>query len=242
MGCSGWFYWHWKGRFYPEEKGTHQWFAHYRKRFNTVELNAPFYRWPKSANVRQWKRQATRNFKYCVKVNRYITHERRFEGVKTMLNEFYRIAEWLDSHMGCFLFQCPPSFRFTAGHLKTILRLLDAQHRNVVEFRHRSWWNKDVFKAFREHDLIFCSVSAPRLPDELIKTTNDIYVRMHGSERWYRHEYTRTELHTWADRIRDSNAETTWAFFNNDFGAHAPRNARQLRLLLKRCNLAGKQK
>jgi uncharacterized protein YecE (DUF72 family) len=235
VGCSGWFYWHWKGRFYPEEKATHQWFAHYRRRFNTVELNAPFYRWPKSSNVRQWRRQATRNFRYCVKVNRYITHERRFEGTKTMVSEFYRIAETLGPHMGCFLFQCPPSFHYTAGRLRAIIKQLEPQNRSVVEFRHRSWWNRDVFDAFEDHGLIFCAVSGPRLPDEMIKTAPDIYVRFHGTQRWYRHEYTRAELSRWAERIADSQAERAWIFFNNDFGAYAPRNARQLRLLLKRC-------
>ena len=43
VGCSGWFYWHWRGRFYPSEGKTSAWFNHYARTFNTVELNAPFY-------------------------------------------------------------------------------------------------------------------------------------------------------------------------------------------------------
>ena len=43
LGCSGWFYWHWKGVFYPETIPTKEWFGHYTKAFDTVELNAPFF-------------------------------------------------------------------------------------------------------------------------------------------------------------------------------------------------------
>ena len=47
--------------------------------------------------------------------------------------------------------------------------------RNVVEFRHRSWWNQRVYDAFREAGAIFCSCSGPRLPDELVRTADDVY-------------------------------------------------------------------
>ena len=66
--------------------------------------------------------------------------------------------------------------------------------RNVVEFRHGSWWNEDVYAAFRETGTIFCSCSGPLLPDALIKTADDIYIRFHGLTRWYRHDYTKEEL------------------------------------------------
>ena len=49
VGCSGWFYWHWRGIFYPETMPTAGWFPAYREKFGTVELNAPFYSWPTMA-------------------------------------------------------------------------------------------------------------------------------------------------------------------------------------------------
>jgi uncharacterized protein YecE (DUF72 family) len=57
---------------------------------------------------------------------------------------------------------------------------MDPVRRNVVEFRHRSWWNQDVYAAFRKPGTIFCSCSAPRLPDDLITTADEIYIRFHG--------------------------------------------------------------
>ena len=92
VGCSGWFYWHWKGRFYPETASTRDWFAFYRRRFNTVELNAPFYGWPKPATIKQWRRQATRSFRYCIKVNGLITHENRFKGTAKLIRQRRRVS------------------------------------------------------------------------------------------------------------------------------------------------------
>jgi len=136
--------------------------------------------------------------------------------------------------MGCFLFQLPPSYRFTKARLTSILSQLDLARRNVVEFRHASWWNETVYAAFREAGVIFCSCSGPRLPDELVKTADDVYVRLHGPERWYRHHYSKDELSKWADRIKTSGAQRAWIYFNNDNEAHAPENAKTMQRLLAR--------
>jgi len=239
IGCSGWFYWHWRGAFYPAELPTSDWFKHYAGRLKTVELNAPFYSWPTVATVNSWVRQAgRRDFVYTVKVCELITHVKRFAGTKQLVQDFGLIADLLGPRMGCFLFQLPPSFHYTQARLKRILGQLDHRHRNVVEFRHRSWWNEAVYSALRETGTIFCSCSGPRLPDELIKTADDIYIRFHGTKQWYRHDYTKEELSLWAKRIDESGAKTVWAYFNNDRNGYAPKNARVLfRLLHKSANL-----
>jgi uncharacterized protein YecE (DUF72 family) len=69
--------------------------------------------------------------------------------------------------------------------LDAIVSQLDPARRNVVEFRHASWWNEDVYSAFCEVGINFCSCSGPRLPDELIRTADEVYVRLHGPKRWY---------------------------------------------------------
>jgi uncharacterized protein YecE (DUF72 family) len=229
VGCSGWFYWHWRGDFYPVDLPTGAWFVHYARRFRTVELNAPFYSWPTVAAVRTWVRQlGRRNFVYTVKVSELITHVKRFIGTKVLIRDFGHIADLLGPRMGCFLYQLPPSFHYTTARLERIVSQLDPARRNVVEFRHRSWWNERVFAAFRAHGIIFCSCSGPRLPDQLVRTADDIYVRFHGVKRWYRHDYSRDELADWAAKIRASDAVRVWAYFNNDREGYAIKNARAL--------------
>jgi uncharacterized protein YecE (DUF72 family) len=232
VGCSGWRYWKWRDSFYagvPQPK----WFEHYSKCFDTVEINASFYSWPTVANVQAWRRQAAgKRFIYTVKVNEHITHIKRFIGTKTLVKDFGIIADILGDRMGGFLFQLPPSYRYTKARLNAIVSQLDPARRNVVEFRHKSWWNESVYEAFREAGIIFCSCSGPRLPDELIRTADEVYIRLHGPTRWYRHNYSDEELAVWAERIKASGAKRAWIYFNNDNDAHAPANAQTLRQML----------
>lgn len=229
IGCSGWFYWHLKGSFYPTQMPTKDWFAHYAKHFATVELNAPFYAWPTGGTVETWRKQALgRDMVYTVKVSELITHIKKFEGTNTLVKDFCYIGDLLGPLMGCFLFQLPPSFHFTAARLQEILGQLDPVRRNVIEFRHASWWNDDVYAAFKSAGAIFCSCSGPRLPDDVIKTADDIYIRFHGIERWYRHDYSHDELADWARRIRAVRAKRIWIYFNNDFDGYAIKNATML--------------
>ncbi len=233
IGCSGWFYWDWRGKFYPQEGPTSEWFGLYADRFQTVELNAPFYSWPTVATVQTWLRQTEGGpFIYTVKVSELITHVLRFEGTEELVRDFGWIADLLGPRMGCFLYQLPPSFHFTTERLEAIVSQLDPKRRNVVEFRHISWWNEGVYAAFRKAGIIFCSCSAPKLPDALVKTADEIYVRFHGTDKWYRHDYGLEELEIWADKIRQSGATTIWVYFNNDYDGYAIKNADELTMLL----------
>ena len=234
IGCSGWFYSHWRGIFYPpHEPTTKNWFAYYANVFGTVELNAPFYRWPTAATVRRWARDAPPGFIYSVKVNQHITHEQRMVRTKPLVQSYYEIARTLGEKMGCFLFQFPPSHRYTPARLKSLVNQLDPAHRNVVEFRHRSWWREAVYRALARHDIAFCAVSAPRLPESIPPHPRLLYVRLSGRTRWYRHDYTREELAEWLARIRASGASEAWVYFNNDREGYAIKNALMLRRMVR---------
>jgi uncharacterized protein YecE (DUF72 family) len=234
IGCSGWYYWHWHNLFYPETLARNQWFSHYATHFRTVELNAPFYSWPTVTTVKSWITQAgRRRFIYTVKVCELITHVKRFKATKHLTRDFGLIADLLGPRMGCFLYQLPPSHHYTAARLKQILAQLDPRRRNVVEFRHKSWWNEKVYKSFREANIIFCSCSGPRLPDTLVTTSDEVYIRFHGTKQWYRHNYTKEELDVWVQRIRESKAKRVWAYFNNDRDGFAIKNAKKFLRLLK---------
>ena len=234
IGCSGWFYSHWRGIFYPrQEPTTKNWFGYYANVFDTVELNAPFYRWPSAATVRRWKRDAPPHFVYSVKVNRRITHEQRLVRTKSLVTSYYEIGDVLQEKMGCFLFQFPPSYHYTPARLKSIVAQVAGPRRSAVEFRHRSWWRDAVRGALEEAGISFAAISAPRLPDEIAPRQKRLYVRFSGPTHWYRHDYTPQELSAWLERIRRSEAVEAWIYFNNDHHGYAVKNALQLRRLAR---------
>jgi uncharacterized protein YecE (DUF72 family) len=234
VGCSGWRYWNWWDSFYAGVP-QHDWFKHYLKRFDTVEINASFYAWPTVTSVQAWQRGlGEKRFVYTGKVCELITHVKKFKGTKTLIQDFGMIADIVGVRIGCFLFQLPPSYHYTKARLKNIVSQLEPSRRNVTEFRHASWWNEDVYDAFRAAGIIFCSCSASRLPNDLVRTADEVYLRLHGPKRWYRHDYSDEELAGWATRIKDSGAKKAWIYFNNDFDAYAPKNALELRQTLQR--------
>lgn len=233
VGCSGWFYEHWSGLFYPENLPKRLWFQHYASKFDTVELNSPFYHWPKPFTIQAWADAAPEGFRFSIKVNRLITHLKRLRGTTDLVREFCdSFTSILGKRMGCFLFQLPPSIEYSPAQLKTILRQVSPG--SCVEFRHASWWSKEVFDAFQDAGLVFCSVSGMDMPDQLVQTSDALYLRLHGPAEAYAGSYPRQQLLGWAKRLKETEAKTAWVYFNNDWEAHAVKNAISLRALLKR--------
>lgn len=234
IGCSGWSYRHWQGFFYPETLSHQQWFKYYTTHFNTVELNYSFYRFPTPATAKRWYEQAPEGFRYSLKVNRIITHLKQMQGTKRLVDDFYALGEILGEKMGCFLFQFPPTFHYTPEHLQQLLAQLDPQFRNVVEFRHNSWWQEEVYRELKKNKISFCSISYPELPETLIDTSDYVYLRFHGRNPKYSENYEEIELVQWINRFSQIKPQSTWIYFNNDYQGLAPNNALLMHRLLEK--------
>ena len=113
------------------------------------------------------------------------------------------IAHLLGPRLDCFLFQLPPSFRYSATALKRVVSQLDSRHRNVIEFRHKSWWHDDVFALLHDHRAAFCIYNMGRESTPLVATTADVYVRFHGPRGSPVPGYSDRQLRDWAKRIAD---------------------------------------
>src|SRR5438034_11649777 len=80
IGCSGWNYDHWRnGVFYPPRCPPREWLDYYARHFDTVEVNATFYRLPRREVVANWVKVSPPGFLFAVKMSRYITHIKRSE-------------------------------------------------------------------------------------------------------------------------------------------------------------------
>jgi uncharacterized protein YecE (DUF72 family) len=105
-----------------------------------------------------------------------------------------------------------------------------------VEFRHLSWDHPDVYGLLERHGAAYCVMSGARLPCILRATAPFVYIRLHGPdhEHLYGGSYSEEDLRWWADRIREwrDEGKDVYAYFNNDGGGNAVRNADTLRWLL----------
>lgn len=232
LGCSGWYYEHWVDRFYPQSLGKSEWLQYYAEHFNTVEVNNTFYQFPAERMLKSWHRRTPKRFIFTLKANRLITHRKKFQDTQGLVDRFYQLSELLGDKLGCILFQIPSFLSKDTAFLGNIIEQLDPARKNVVEFRDPSWFCDEVYSIFEENQLGFCTISAPDLPDDLVVTSNNAYVRFHGRNNWYQDLYSKEELQKWAEKIRGLEVENVFCYFNNDYRANAVRNCRQLKAML----------
>ena len=228
LGTSGWSYQGWKGRFYPEDIPQKKWLSFYAQNFNTVEINMTFYRYPKPEILKGWLDKTPKDFTFTLKANRQITHRKRIKSVKNEVKYFYILADSLQDRLGCILFQLPPSLTLDLNLLKEFLSNLSSDQRNVIEFRHQSWYEENVYELLRLHKAIFCVVSSPQLPEDIIETAETIYFRFHGRIGWYKYNYSDEELKEWAEAIKRIKTKECFIYFNNDYHAFAAENCKKL--------------
>ncbi len=233
LGCSGFYYNHWISKFYPAELAKTKWLSYYTQHFRTVEVNNTFYRYPTEKLLLGWYQKTPPEFKFTLKANRIITHLRRFNQTEQYTQDFYNLAHLLKEKLLCVLFQLPPTVHKDMALLEAAASQMDSSVLNVLEFRHESWWDKEVYDFMEHHKLVFCSVSASELPSDVVKPADGVYVRFHGRNDWYMQNYTDKELEEWAQKIRTQNAGQVLCYFNNDYNANAPRNCLTLRGLLE---------
>lgn len=232
IGCSGFYYKEWREVFYPKGLAQRNWFTFYCEHFNTLELNVTFYRFPKLSFLQGWYEKSPENFRFSAKVPRLITHYKRFNDCKREIGDFYStLSEGLQEKLGCILFQMHPRMVYSPEKLEQIIESMNGNFLNVLEFRHESWWNEDVFKLLKKNGITFCSISYPLLPDDVIKTSPVIYYRFHGVPNLYSSLYSETFVRKVKNEIARYKLEEAYLYFNNDIGASAIKNARQLQAL-----------
>lgn len=233
IGTSGWYYEHWKGRFYPADLPKAKWLEYYAQQFDTVEINNTFYHLPKEQTLQRWHKIAPKDFLYTVKANRYITHIKRLNDVTEPLERFFERVNLLKNRLGPILYQLPPSLHKNLDLLEAFIKLLPKRKTAVFEFRHKSWYEDDTYKLLNKSGVGFCIHDMPGKEAPRIVTGDFIYVRFHGTSSRYTGSYPKAQLQSWADWLKDQakNVQAIYVYFNNDAQGHATKNAKQLREL-----------
>jgi uncharacterized protein YecE (DUF72 family) len=232
IGCSGWNYKDWREAFYPKGLPQSRWLEHYATEFDTVEVNATFYRLPTRETVANWVEKTPEGFCFAIKASRYLTHIKRLRELPTYFANFAeRLEPLMDTpKMGPVLWQLPPGFKRDDERLADALEALPPG-RHAMEFREPDWFAPDVYAALREHGVALVIGDHPKWPFQARELTTDwTYVRLHYGKRGRRGNYSEAELETWKRRIaawrRDAEV---LVYLNNDWEAFAIRNARWLR-------------
>ncbi len=208
IGTSGWSYpWN------PAK--TLEWYV-LNSGLNAIELNYSFYKFPAKTSVSSWA-DSGKNLSWSIKVNRFITHVLRFnQKSRRPMSDFIDIFRELEPRINNYLFQLPPNMK--EDKKDSIVELIEdvgLKRKAVIEPRDASWFNHDVFDYFKRNRLTFCSIDSPA-NRSIIKTTDKIYLRMHGRRRWYDYDYSQSEIDAVCGEIKKAKPRQSFAFFNND--------------------------
>lgn len=241
VGTSGYVYDHWDGLFYPPEAAKSRWFEYYASHFDSVELNATFYRLFPEKTFVKWHDQAPNRFIYTVKLWRWITHRKRLNDIVKDLETFLERAALLKEHLGPILIQLPPGLHCDEGRLEKFLGICAATQKSLrqvfrlaVEFRHKSWFEPSVYELLKQHHTALVLPDMPKLYGIKECTADFIYIRFHGRPELYYSLYSKQTMNAWGRWLRPylHKGIDIYAYFNNDGDAHAITNAQTLRSYL----------
>lgn len=236
IGTSGWSYDHWEDVLYPPGLPPSQRLARYAAEFDTVELNASFYRWPRDSSFVSWRRRLPADFRMSVKAPRGLTHAKRLYQPETWVERIVRGWRALGDRQGILLVQLRPDQERDDARLGWFLAQVPGDVRVALELRHPSWHTDEVLALLERHRAAYVVISGAGLPCILAATAPFVYVRLHGPshQHLYAGSYSEADLTWWSERIREweGQGREVWAYFNNDGGGNAVHNARTLRWLL----------
>jgi uncharacterized protein YecE (DUF72 family) len=257
IGPAGWSYKDWEGVVYPKKPGKTfdplEYLSHY---FNTIEINSSFYRPPTPSTTQSWARRVAGNkeFAFTAKLYRVFTHER---GKATSQDEkdFRKGMDVLvrAGRLGSLLMQFPWSFKNTADERIYLAKLIErfSDYPCVLEVRHTSWNNEEVYEWLEERGVGVCNIDQPVFKKSIrpaALTTSAIgYVRLHGRnyQNWFREKaprderynylYSQDELEPWLVRIKEvaKNTRETYVITNNHFRGQAVVNALEIKASLE---------
>lgn len=246
IGCSSWTSEAWWGRVYPDRLADGERLAWYARLWDTVEVDASYYRDPGPSLVRRWARVTPPEFRFTLKFPRDLLDPKR-PPHRERIAGFLSNARLLGPKLGAILLQFPPWVRPGRADpfLEDLLSLLEPGPRYAVELRDAGWFSGPTFDRLRRSlanrgiALVWSYLTYVDVPSVL--TSELVYLRFigdhtsvpastHGEIRVDRSQ----ELERWANHLKDhlERVSVAFVFFNNHFAGFAPASVNDFRRIL----------
>ncbi len=228
MGCSGWSYSRWIGKFYPEGSHLNKLLSMYSNTFDSVEVDSTYYSTPSVKTVSSWYESTTTNFKFCPKLDRTITHVNLLRDVEDKLQLFISKMRLLHNKLGPILIQFPPYLNFDPRLLENFIKILPKDLEFAVEFRNNSWLNDKTKSLLESYNIITVWSDSPFTKKVLWHTGNSIYLRLLGDRSIDETEFGTVQrerdddITRWAEIIRNDEGRVAYIFANNHYEGFSP--------------------
>ena len=261
VGVAGWDYADWKGILYPDPfpKGFDR-LAYLARYVRVLEVNSSFYGPPTAKTARRWLERVADldDFRFSAKLWQRFTHDRKTAWTRAEVSETKAGLKHLlrAERLSALVVQFPWSFRNVEENREWLddVRRTFQEFPLVVEVRHASWNEPEVFEWLAGHGVGFVNIDQPRFSKSIgpsAHATSHIgYIRVHGRNYvdWFRKNagrdarydylYPLDELRPWVTRARaiakEPDVQAVDVVFNNHYHAQAVVNALQFEKLATR--------
>lgn len=258
-GTVSWAKEDWAGTFYPPGMASDGHLAHYAKSFDTVEVDATYFRTPTAASCRQWREQTPEGFRFSLKMMKWVTQDKALADCGRHVERFLAAVAELGDKFAFGVLQFSkfgrkspvPDVGTFIARLREFGRLLPDRTKFVVEVRNREWLGDELLAFLKEQGFVFAlaEVDAMPKPAELwgtfgrkLVTSTAAYARIFGERKkmeamattYDRIQVDRTaETRSWIAIFREieSAGVPVWAYFSNYFAGHAPGSVELFRRL-----------
>jgi uncharacterized protein YecE (DUF72 family) len=237
----GWSYTFWRGNFYPESLPSKEFLSFYAKQFSTVEVDSTFYRVPNTQTLANWIEQTSKDFIFCPKFPRVITHVKMLKECQEETRFFLKRIELLGSKLGPLLLQMPPTFNEARlPNLEKFLQELPKGYRFALEVRNKTLLDDTLYSILKDNNVSLAWIESQSIPTDDTLTSDFLYIRWEGDRNKVKGTLGKREIDVdvktkfWAKKIRpflESNMEV-FGFFSKYFSGNAPADAREFMTLV----------
>jgi uncharacterized protein YecE (DUF72 family) len=186
-----------------------------------VEINNTFYRMPNAHMLEAWAEQVPPNFQFVLKASRKITHSKPLKEKGDEVGYLFRTAATLGDKLGAILFQLPPYLHRNVELFADFVELLPSGTRAAFEFRHRSWFDDELYEILHNKGCAMCcSDSENEELGKFVPTADWGYLRLRKPN------YSEEELHHWAQKIKSQHWQAAYVFFKHEDDGAGPKMAK----------------
>lgn len=230
VGCAKWGRKDWIGSIYPKGTKEEDFLSLYGKNFNSIELNATFYKLPSFKQAQAWSSKVGKDFLFCPKISNSISHIHRLKNTEERMGYFLKGIAGFGENLGpVFLMLHPGMGPKSLDTIDTFLQGIPKETKVFVEMRHPEWYEStEVFESVSNMlekngvGSVITDVAGRRDCVHMRLTTNEAFVRFVGNDL-HPTDYTRVDA--WIQRIKswmNSGLQRVYFFMHQNTEVYSP--------------------
>lgn len=230
VGCAKWGRKDWIGKVYPPGTKEADFLQLYAQHFNSIELNATFYKIPSLKQTQEWKSKVGKNFLFSPKISNSISHIHRLKNTEERMEWFLKGIAGFGENLGpVFLMLHPGMAPKSLGTIETFIKALPKEIKLFVELRHEGWFesaevSNEIFSMLEKNGAgaVITDTAGRRDCVHMRLTTPEAFIRFEGNDL-HPTDYTRVDA--WIQRIKkwmETGLSRVYFFMHQNEEVHSP--------------------